>query len=223
MGYRHCAQYGYLMSNTLLRASSINADERFWRRVRKTPYCWHWTGSKTRGYGMFSVHGRTVPAHVFAFVLHHGYWPKGDVCHGRDCERDCVNPDHLRDGTHSENMLDIQRHRREWIEQIAGLQGEISNLNFQLGFLEAENRCLDEENRNLVRKYVRLREFVDELMRLGGLTQPDLKEVGYGSEFRGDGQRKREWTAVATRRTEREYRIDEGSAYCDAPSRRYRN
>ena len=74
------------MSNTLLRASSINADERFWRRVRKTPYCWHWTGSKTRGYGMFSVHGRTVPAHVFAFVLHHGYWPKGDVCHGRDCE-----------------------------------------------------------------------------------------------------------------------------------------
>ena len=67
--------------------------------------CWIWQGtSNGSGYGMISVHGRTVCAHRYAYELYVGMIPRGyDLDHL--CRRRlCVNPDHLECVTRRENV-----------------------------------------------------------------------------------------------------------------------
>ena len=90
--------------------------ERFWARVRKTPGCWEWEGSKSAaGYGQVGHDGRILYAHRLACEWAHGSAPDGtEVCHSCD-NRGCVNPDHLRWGTRQENVDDmIERGRGAW-------------------------------------------------------------------------------------------------------------
>lgn len=80
-------------------------EERFWEKVNKNgplperkPHlgpCWEWTGGTSDGYGMFSLNGTQLHAHIVSFT-----WAKGEIPAGweRDhlCRnRACVNPDHL--------------------------------------------------------------------------------------------------------------------------------
>ena len=87
---------------------------RFWARVKKTEACWLWVGTRTKsgGYGILSINGKYVRAHRFSFELHKTKLsPKMEACHTCD-NPPCVNPDHLFEGTHRDNMLDMKKKRR---------------------------------------------------------------------------------------------------------------
>lgn len=87
---------------------------RFWPKVRKTETCWLWTASVgPSGYGRFYDGEAAVKAHRYGFALANGPIPPGLlVLH--DCDTpSCVNPSHLRLGTHLDNMADMRERQRQ--------------------------------------------------------------------------------------------------------------
>lgn len=87
--------------------------------------CWLWTGAIKRsapakgagdngGYGHFRVGDRILRAHKVAWALLRGAIGAGlYLLHSCD-RRACVNPDHLRAGTHDENMAERSARHRLW-------------------------------------------------------------------------------------------------------------
>jgi HNH endonuclease len=69
--------------------------------------CHLWMRGKSKGYGLVDVFDRTWKAHRVAWMAHHEtFLPRGAfVLHSCDTPS-CVNPLHLRVGTHRENMDD---------------------------------------------------------------------------------------------------------------------
>ena len=88
-------------------------ETRFWRLVaRSDDGCWLWTGSVDRdGYGRFFVSQTPrvrVLAHRYSYQLVHGPRPS-TVCILHHCDVPaCVRVDHLFEGTHTTNHLDMQ-------------------------------------------------------------------------------------------------------------------
>jgi len=89
--------------------------ERFMLRVDKTSSpngCWLWIGNTDKdGYGTFWFEKKKSRANRVAYLLFKGsIKPKKQILHS--CpgghNKSCVNPAHLRQGTHIENMQDIK-------------------------------------------------------------------------------------------------------------------
>ena len=80
-------------------------EVRFWRFVDRGE-CWLWTGPlNPNGYAQFSVEGRRVYAHRFAYELLIGPIPDGLQLDHLCRVRHCVNPKHLEPVTCQENLL----------------------------------------------------------------------------------------------------------------------
>lgn len=86
----------------------------FWSKVQKTDDCWIWTAGKTpNGYGRFSIKRKPVYAHRVSYVIEHGSISE-DLCICHTCDNpSCVRPDHLFQGTHSDNQIDSVRKGRQ--------------------------------------------------------------------------------------------------------------
>lgn len=100
------------MSTVVLRGEPVQSfEERFWRKVRKDEDgCWRWIGHTDTGYGSFNLKGKSVSAHRLSLAMSLGreIAPGMYACHG--CRsKNCVNPAHLREGTHQDNMADRAR------------------------------------------------------------------------------------------------------------------
>ena len=69
--------------------------------------CWLWIGAvDSSGYGNFRYKDRYLGAHKVSYLIHKGEVGKGYlVLHTCDV-RCCVNPNHLKLGTHADNMED---------------------------------------------------------------------------------------------------------------------
>ena len=70
--------------------------------------CWVWNWSvETKGYATVRVNGRSLKAHRVAYERANGPIPDGQVIRHLCGNPSCLNPDHLRSGTPTENMRDM--------------------------------------------------------------------------------------------------------------------
>lgn len=103
----------------------MNDERVFWQRVKKTKGCWLWLGSTNNiGYGKFCLHGRYETAHRLSWRFVHGSEAAGEldhICHNRAC----VNPEHLRVCSRSENCCNTLLRR----DSTHGLKGVKRNGN----------------------------------------------------------------------------------------------
>lgn len=85
--------------------------------------CWLWMAVTRGKYGLFWRNGVMASAHRASWELHRGPIPDGlDVLHQCDTPA-CVNPAHLRLGTHADNMRDRDAKGRH-----VALRGESNGL-----------------------------------------------------------------------------------------------
>jgi hypothetical protein len=95
----------------------MTAEERFWTNIEKNRDndCWRWTGAlRIRDYGSYYYNGRNQLAHRVSWQINFGPIPDGiHVLHTCD-NPSCVNPEHLRLGTHQDNMADRDAKGRQY-------------------------------------------------------------------------------------------------------------
>lgn len=101
---------------------------RFFSKIVPDPNtgCWLWTAAVTsRGYGRFRFNNGHKSAHRMSWFIHHGVWPSNLILHKCDTPA-CVNPSHLFEGNHKDNIRDMISKGRKKLG--APTRGELSGM-----------------------------------------------------------------------------------------------
>lgn len=98
----------------LVEIADSDFERRFWTHAGGTgDECWMWMMSCSGpGYGQIRHNGVMYYAHRLAFQFVYGEIPKGMLVTHKCDTRGCVNPSHLKLGTHADNMADMKRKHR---------------------------------------------------------------------------------------------------------------
>jgi hypothetical protein len=77
-------------------------------KINEVNNCWEWQGGTNNvGYGMIRADHGMRTTHRVSYEEHKGIIPLG-MCVLHNCDNPkCVNPDHLRLGTHKDNMQEM--------------------------------------------------------------------------------------------------------------------
>lgn len=98
----------------MLRDLTPEVIARFWSKVviGDKDACWLWQGSQWMDYGYFWLAGKSVRAHRLSWVITHKT-DLGPLLIRHDCDTPlCVNPNHLRTGSDSDNLKDAHARGR---------------------------------------------------------------------------------------------------------------
>lgn len=130
-------------------------EDRFWNYVTKggADECWEWRGFRDKdGYGKLRDGDTQRGAHIVSFEIHKGPVPEGlSVLHSCD-NPPCVNPAHLRPGTHLDNMADRKRAGRcftgerhhyakfstETVQMVRAARGTYKEIGRRFGMSESQ-------------------------------------------------------------------------------------
>jgi hypothetical protein len=93
--------------------------------------CWNYTGFKDKfGYGRLrGLDGHKILAHRLSYEENYGPIPE-DMMVLHSCDNPaCVNPEHLRLGTQTDNMQDMTGRKRQWLQRAKeqGLSFDVRN------------------------------------------------------------------------------------------------
>lgn len=77
---------------------------------RKSNQCWLWEASLVDGYGQFSIRSIGYRANRVAYLIAKGKLPTNQLVRHTCRNPRCVNPRHLKLGSHTDNRRDAVRH-----------------------------------------------------------------------------------------------------------------
>jgi hypothetical protein len=116
--------------------------------------CINWLGNKdTLGYGRISVDGKLQLVHRVSYMLYYGNYPKYNACHSCD-NPSCINPFHLFDGTHQDNVNDKIKKGRSIPGNHVGEHNGRAKLTLELvRQIRLEKQLTKATNKTLSEKY----------------------------------------------------------------------